>query len=61
MIEIAAVLSLIVHHWADFWIIFTLLLLNAGVGFWQEHEADNAIELLKRRLAPKAQVSPDGK
>ena len=28
------------------------------VGFWQEHKADNAIELLKERLAPTARVDP---
>jgi H+-transporting ATPase len=60
MIEIAAILSAIVHHWEDFWIIFVLLMLNAVVGFWQEHKADNAIELLKQRLAPKALSLRDG-
>ncbi|MGC9160121.1 cation-transporting P-type ATPase, partial [Acidithiobacillus sp.] len=43
MIEIAAVLSAAVAHWADFAIIMTLLLVNATVGFWQEHKAGNAI------------------
>jgi len=60
MIEIAAILSAVVHNWEDFWIIVSLLMLNAGVGFWQEHKADNAIELLKQKLAPKAQVLRDG-
>jgi H+-transporting ATPase len=60
MIEIAAILSAVVHHWEDFIIISVLLLLNAAVGFWQEHKADNAIELLKQRLAPKARVLRDG-
>jgi H+-transporting ATPase len=36
-----------------------LLIVNAVVGFWQEHKADNAIELLKKRLAPKARVLRD--
>jgi H+-transporting ATPase len=44
-----------------FWIIFVLLLLNASVGFWQEHKAENAIELLKKKLALKAKVLRDGK
>jgi H+-transporting ATPase len=61
MIEIAAVLSAIIQHWEDFWIIFVLLLLNASVGFWQEHKAENAIELLKKKLALKAKVLRDGK
>ena len=61
MIEAAAVLSAVVHHWEDFWIILALLLLNGAVGFWQEHKADNAIELLKKRLAPVAKIRRDGK
>jgi H+-transporting ATPase len=61
MIEVAAVLSLLIQHYEDFAIIFTLLIVNAVVGFWQEHKADNAIEMLKKRLAPKARVLRDGK
>jgi H+-transporting ATPase len=61
MIEAAAVLSILIQHWEDFSIIFTLLIVNAVVGFWQEHKADNAIELLKKRLAPKARVLRDRK
>jgi H+-transporting ATPase len=61
MIEVAAALSAFVRHWADFVIIFTMLLLNAGVGFWQEWKADNAIALLKQRLALKARVLRDGR
>jgi len=61
MIEAAAALSVAIQHWEDFAIIFTLLIVNAVVGFWQEHKADNAIELLKKRLAPKARVLRDSK
>jgi H+-transporting ATPase len=61
MIEIAAILSALIRHWEDFWIIFALLLLNAVVGFWQEFKAGNAIESLKRKLALKARVMRDGK
>lgn len=61
MIEVAAALSAILGRWDDFWIIFALLLLNGVVGFWQEHKAENAIELLKQRLALKARVKRDGK
>lgn len=56
MIEAAAVLSLLIHHLEDFWIITALLLLNAAVAFWQEYKAGNAIEALKQRLALKANV-----
>ncbi|KKG10304.1 plasma-membrane proton-efflux P-type ATPase [Methanosarcina sp. 2.H.A.1B.4] len=61
MIEIAAVLSAVLHRWEDFAIILALLLLNVTVGFWQEHKADNAIELLKQKLALKARVLRDNK
>ncbi len=60
MIEIASILSIIIQHYDDFAIIFTLLIVNAVVGFWQERKADNAIELLKKRLSPKARVLRDG-
>jgi len=61
MIEVAAILSAIIHHWEDFVIILILLGLNAIVGFWQEHKADNAIELLKKKLALNATALRDGK
>jgi H+-transporting ATPase len=61
MIEAAVIMSAIIQHWPDVGIIFTLLIVNAVVGFWQEHKADNAIELLKQRLALKARVLRDGK
>lgn len=60
MIEAAAVLSAVISHWEDFGIIVALLLLNAVVGFWQENKADNAISLLKEKLALKAKVLRDG-
>ncbi|HPA97264.1 MAG: plasma-membrane proton-efflux P-type ATPase [Methanothrix sp.] len=60
MIETAAILSAILSRWDDFAIIFLLLLMNGVVGFWQERKADNAIELLKKRLAPMARVQRDG-
>ncbi len=61
MIEIAVILSALIERWEDFWIIFALLMLNAVVGFWQEHKADNAIELLKQKLALEARVLRGGK
>jgi len=60
MIEVAALLSASVARWDDFAIIVVMLLLNAGVGFWQEFKADNAISALKESLALKARVLRDG-
>ncbi len=61
MIEVAAILSLVVRHWADFGIILTLLVVNALVGFWEEFQAGNTIAALKARLAPEARVRRDGR
>jgi H+-transporting ATPase len=54
MIEIAVVLSAVVQHWPDFFIILVLVVANGAIGFWEEREAGNAIEALKARLAIKA-------
>ncbi|MGD0640772.1 MAG: plasma-membrane proton-efflux P-type ATPase [Roseiarcus sp.] len=61
MIEAAVILSAVDQHWPDFGIILVLLLANAMVGFWEEHEAGNAIAALKATLAIKATVKRDGK
>jgi len=60
MIEAAAGLSAALRHWDDLAIILAMLFINAGVGFWQEFKADNAIALLKLGLALKARVKRDG-
>src|ERR1700691_4680218 len=61
MIEIAVILSGVVRHWPDFFIILLLLLANAVFGFWEEHSAGNAIARLKAKLGIKARVLRDGK
>ncbi len=61
MIEAAVILSAVARHWPDFGIILVLLMTNSVVGFWEEHQAGNAIAALKARLAIKAQVKRDGK
>ena len=55
------ILSGVVRHWPDFFIILLLLVSNATIGFWEEHQAGNAIAALKAQLAIKARVRRDGK
>ena len=60
MIEVALILSLVVNHWMDAVIIGVLLVFNAGIGFWEEHKASNALAALKAGLALKARVLRGG-
>lgn len=59
MIEIAAVLSAILHHWSNLIIILVLLLVNGLVGFFEEFQAGNAIKALKKNLSLKSLVKRD--
>ncbi len=60
MIETAALLSAIVQKWDDFIIIAVLLLVNAGLDFFQEHRALNALRALKQRMTAEIIVLRDG-
>ena len=60
MIEVAVILSGVVGHWPDFFIILVLLLANALVGYTEERQAGNAIEALRAKLAITARVRRDG-
>jgi H+-transporting ATPase len=61
MIEAAAIVSAIIGHWDDFAIIAALLFFNAGLEFWQDRKASNALAALRKGLAPEATVMRDGK
>ncbi len=61
MIEAALGLSAAVRDWANTAIIGVLLLSNAAVGFWEEFQAGNAIDALKKKLALGARALRDGR
>jgi H+-transporting ATPase len=60
MIEAAAILSLISRDFVDFVIIMILLIFNSVVGFWQEFQAGNAVDALKKKLASTSRALRDG-
>ena len=60
MIEVALILSAVLRHWADTVIVGVLLVFNAGVGFWQERTASDAVAALKSQLALRARVCREG-
>ena len=60
MIEVAALLSAGAQKWDDFIIITIMLLVNAGLDFFQEHRALNALKALKQRLTAEIIVLRDG-
>ncbi|MHC5796432.1 plasma-membrane proton-efflux P-type ATPase [Lacisediminihabitans sp. FW035] len=60
MIEAAVVLSAVLAHWPDFFIILVLLMANAVVGFTEERQAGNAVAALKAQLAIAATAKRDG-
>lgn len=47
--------------WEDFVGIVLLLLINSSIGFYEEHNAGNAVKALMDSLAPKARARRDGK
>lgn len=57
----AAIISLVYHHYLDFWIIVILVLLNAVLGFLQEFKAERSIEALKQLITPHITVIRAGK
>jgi hypothetical protein len=53
MIEAAGILSAVARHWPDFAIILLLLLANALVGFWDEHQAGRFPVTTSRPISEK--------
>eukprot|EP01133_Synstelium_polycarpum_P012963 gene12963-15234_t len=59
--ELAALVSIILVDYVDFILIVALLLLNASIGYYEEHTAGNAVEELKSSLVSNTRVLRDGK
>ena len=58
--EIAVLLSAGLREWIDFGVIIAILLLNAGVGWYQEKQAADVVASLKGDIAMRATVVRQG-
>jgi Ca2+-transporting ATPase len=61
ILVLAAILSIIMKSFLDSIVIFSILLVNAGLGFFQEYKAEKAIEDLKKMMIPGAKVFRGGR
>ena len=61
LLEFAIVLTVILKHYTESWIIFILLTINAVIGYAQSQNSQKAVELLKKKLEINAKVLRDEK
>ena len=60
LLIIAAVISFLVTHFIDGYVIFGIVILNASIGFIQDYKAERTIQALKKMLVTKAKVIRSG-
>ncbi len=58
---LATIVSIIIQHYIDASVIFLIVLLNAGLGFYQQYKAEKAIIKLRQLFIPKTKVYRDSK
>ncbi|WP_337859958.1 plasma-membrane proton-efflux P-type ATPase [Ferroplasma sp.] len=59
MLEITILITFFLGKYSDMYIILFLLIFNSIISFTQESKADNAVELLKKKLSVQARVLRD--
>ncbi len=58
---VAILISVIIREYIDSLVILAIVLLNSGLGYYQEFKAERALELLKKISAPNARVLRNNK
>jgi H+-transporting ATPase len=59
MLELIMALSAVLRNYSDLAVVGALLVVNAVLGFMQEHRAEGVVEALRRRLQVSARVRRD--
>ncbi|MBE0482541.1 MAG: cation-transporting P-type ATPase [Bacterioplanes sp.] len=57
---VAAGITALLGHWIDTWVILSVVVINAIIGFIQEGKAEQALDGIRKMLSTKAQVKRDG-
>ncbi len=57
----AAVITALMEHWIDTWVILAVIIINAMIGFIQEGKAEKALESIRKMLSLEAVVIRNGK
>lgn len=61
LLEIAIALTVVLGHYTESAIIFTLLSVNAVIGYFQSRNSQRAVEMLRKKLEIKVKVLRDGR
>jgi len=59
MLELIMVLSVVLGNYSDLAVVGALLVVNAALGFMQEHRAEGVVEALRKQLQVSARVRRD--
>ena len=60
VLAVAAVVSFVVGHATDSFVILGILFLNAAIGFFQETQAEKSMNALLELASPKAKIKRNG-
>ncbi|MCU7931831.1 MAG: cation-transporting P-type ATPase [Candidatus Thiodiazotropha sp. (ex Codakia rugifera)] len=57
----AGLVTTLLQHWVDASVIFSVVIINAIIGYIQEGKAEDALKAIRQMLSPHAMVLRDGK
>jgi Ca2+-transporting ATPase len=58
---LAALVTILLREYVDAGVILSVLILNAGIGYFQEFKAEESVRALKRMIVPQARVLREGR